>query len=46
VERLLDGIHQETDELLNNPKNNTIDLFEAFLKKYEKVCSSTNFFEK
>lgn len=30
-------IQKETDELLNDPKNNRIDLFEAFLKKYEKV---------
>jgi hypothetical protein len=37
VESLLDKIHKETDLLLNDPKNNRVDLFEEFLKKYEKV---------
>jgi hypothetical protein len=28
---------KETDELLSNPANSRVDLFEGFLKKYEKV---------
>jgi hypothetical protein len=42
VETLLQQIHKETDVLLNDPKNNRVDLFEAFLKKYEKVFKGHN----
>ncbi len=41
VETLLQQIHKETDVLLNDPKNNRVDLFEAFLKKHEKVFKVT-----
>ncbi len=44
MEELTNRIQKETDELLNNPENNRIDLFEGFLKKYEKVMACSGSF--